>query len=62
MSAPLRDVALIYPMLNKLAYALFKEVNTFWHYILRSEVISIVPNLAVKNLLAQQEVGIQRGN
>lgn len=62
MSAPLKDASLNYPMLDKQAYALFRVVKKFRHYILRNQIIAIVPDPAIKNLLSQQELGVQRGN
>lgn len=62
MSSPLRDTALRYPMLDKQAYALVKATKKFPHYILRSEIIAIVPDPTIKNSLTQQKLGAQRGN
>lgn len=62
MSAPLKDVALNYSLLDKQAYALVRAVKKFRHYIFKSQIIAIVPDPAIKNLLSQQELGVQRGN
>lgn len=62
MSAPLKDAELRYPILDKQAFALVRTTMKFRHYILRSEIIAIVSDSAVKNLLAQYELGDKRGN
>lgn len=51
MSCPLKNVELKYSNLDKQSFALIKAVKKFHHYILRSKVYAIVPNLAVKMLL-----------
>lgn len=61
MSAPLKDAALNYSLLDKQAYALVRAVKKFCHYILRSQIIAIVLDLTIKNLLTQQELGCNEG-
>ena len=46
-----------YPNVEKQAYALVKVVKKFRHYILRRKVHAIVPNIVVKTLLMQRELG-----
>lgn len=57
MTAPLKDVELWYHNIEKKAYALVRGVKKFWHYILCNKVFAIVPDLAVKTLLMQNELG-----
>lgn len=61
MSAPFREAELNYPNVEKQAYALVKAMKKFTHYILRSKVHAIVPDIAVKTLLIQNELGERRG-
>lgn len=61
MSAPFKDAELRYSNVEKQAYALVKAIKKFRHYILRSKVFAIVPDVAVKTLLMQNELGEKRG-
>ena len=51
MSFPLNNAKLNYSNFDKKSFALIKVVKNFHHYILRSKVYAIVPNLVVKMLL-----------
>lgn len=55
-----KDVELRYINIKKHAFALVKAIQKFRHYILRSKVITIVPNTSVKTLLIQNEIGERR--
>ena len=61
MSCPLKNTKLNYSNLEKQSFVLIKVVNKFCHYILRSKVHAIVPDLVVKMLLMQNELGESRG-
>lgn len=61
MSTPLKDAELRYPNVEKQAYALVKAIKKFRHYILRSKIHAVVPDVAVKTLLMQNELGERRG-
>ena len=51
-----------YPAIDKQAFAVFKVVNHFHPYLLRSHTKIIVPHTAVRALLIQKEPGDWRGN
>ena len=57
MSFPLKNAKLNYSKLDKQSFALIKAVKKFHHYILRSKVYAIVPDLIVKMLFMQNELG-----
>lgn len=61
MSSPFKNVEIKYPPLEKQAFMLVWVVKKFWHYILRSQIIAVVPDAAVKSLLMQSELGERRG-
>ena len=61
MSCPLKNAKLNYSNLDKKSLLLNKVVKNFCHYILRSKVYAIVPNLALKMLLMQNELGERSG-
>jgi len=61
MSTLLKDAELRYSNVEKKAYALVKAVKKFRHYILRSQAITIIPDVVVKVLLMQSELGERRG-
>lgn len=61
MSSPLKDAELRYPNVERQAYAIVKAIKEFHHYILKSKVHAIVPNIAAKTLLMQNELGKRRG-
>lgn len=61
MSCPLNNVELSYSNIKKLSFDLIKVVKKFCHYILRSKVYAIVPNLEVKSLLMQKKLGERWG-
>ena len=62
MSFPLKNAELNYSNLDKQSFALIKVVKNFYHYILRSKVYAIVPDLVVKTLLIQNELDERWGN
>ena len=51
-----------YPVVDKQAYAFFKEVNQFRPYILKNRTKVIVPHPVVRSLFVQKELGERRGN
>ena len=61
MSSPFKNVEIKYLPLEKKYFVLVWVVKKLWHYILRSQVIAIVPDAAVKSLLMQSEFGERRG-
>jgi hypothetical protein len=62
MSSAFKGVELNYPAVDRQAYAVFKAVENFWSYLLKSRTKVIVPYPAVRNLLVQKELGEKRAN
>ena len=62
MSTNLLGVELNYPAIDKQAYAVYKVVNHFRSYILKSHTKVIVSHPAVWYLFTQQEMGERKGN
>ena len=62
MSIGLQGAELKYPAIDKQAFAVFKVVNHFHPYLLRSHTKIIVPHTTVRALLIQKELGDRRGN
>lgn len=60
MSSPFKNAEVKYPPLKKQDFALVKAVKKFQHYVLRSQIIIVVPDAAVKSLLMQSELGERR--
>lgn len=61
MSSPFKNVEVKNPPLEKKAFALVRVVKKFMHYILRSLIIVVVHDAAMKSLLMQSELGERRG-
>ena len=57
MSTPLKDHELRYSQMKKHAYVVVSALKNFRFYVLHSHSIAFVPNLAIKNILNQQEIG-----
>ena len=57
----LRDVELIYDILEKQAYAMVKALKSFRIYVLHSKVIAYVPISVVKEILVQLDSDEKRG-
>ena len=57
MSIPLKNQELRYSQMEKHAYVVVRALKNFKFYVLNSHSIIYVPNLAVKSILTQQEVG-----
>ncbi|KAH9324684.1 hypothetical protein KI387_004862 [Taxus chinensis] len=62
MSSPLKPHELKMTQLEKHAFAVVKEVKNFRYYILNSHTVVLVPDMVVKSILTQQELGSLRGN
>ena len=60
MSVPLKKHELKYSLIEKNAYALVRAVKKFRFYILNSHSKAFVPNSAIKTLLTQQEIGVNK--
>jgi hypothetical protein len=60
-SKSLRDVELIYDILEKQAYAMVKALKSFRIYVLHSKVITYVPISVVKEILVQLDSDEKRG-
>lgn len=58
MSVPLKKHELNYPLVEKHAYAVVKVVKSFRFYILHSHSIFFIPTFAIKDVLTQQEIGM----
>eukprot|EP00253_Pinus_taeda_P015481 PITA_15481 len=61
-SSNLQGVELNYSDVEKQAYAVFKAVKYFRHFLLKTHTKIIVPFLAVRNLLVKKDVGEKRAN
>jgi hypothetical protein len=57
-----KGAELNYPAVDRQAYTIFKAVNHFRSYPLKSRMKVIVPCPAVRNLLVQKELGEKRAN
>jgi hypothetical protein len=57
-----KGAKLNYPSVDWQAYVVFKAVNHFRSYLLKSRMKVIVPYPAVRNLLVQKELGEKRAN
>lgn len=57
MSMPLKNQELKYSQIEKHAYAVVKALKFFRFYILHSHSVIHVPDVAVKSVLTQQDVG-----
>ena len=62
MRTCLQGVEPKYPTINKQAFVVFKVVNHFYPYLLRSHTKIIVPHSAIKTLLIKKELGYRQGN
>ena len=62
MSTCVQGVELKYPTIDKQSFAVFRDVNDFNPYLLRSHTNIIVLHLVFKALLIHKEPGDQRGN
>ena len=51
MSSAFKGVELNYPVVNRQAYVIFKEIKHFRSYLLKSRMKVIVPYPTVRNLL-----------
>ena len=60
MSIPLKKHELKYSLIKKNAYALVRAVKQFRFYILNSHSKEFIPDSAVKTLLTQQEIGVNK--
>lgn len=60
MSSPFKNAEIKYPPLEKQDFALVLAVKKFWHCILRSQIIVVVPDVAVNSLLMQSKLGERR--
>jgi hypothetical protein len=60
-SKSIRDVELIYDILEKQAYAMVKALKSFRIYVLHSKVIAYVPINFVKEILVQLDSDEKRG-
>ena len=60
MSIPLNKHELKYSLIEKNAYALVRAVKQFRFYILNSHSKAFVLDSAVKTLLTQQEIGVNK--
>ena len=60
-SKTLRDSELKYSTLEKQAYSLVKALKFFRIYSLHSNIISYVPNVAIKDILTQPDSEGKRG-
>lgn len=59
-SIPLKKHELKYSLIEKNAYDLVKEMKQFRFYILNSYSKAFIPDLVVKELLTQQEIGVNK--
>ena len=57
-----QGVKINYPTIDKQSFVVFKVLNYFRPYLLRSHTKIIVPHSMVRSLLIQKEPGDQRGN
>ena len=57
MSVPLKNHELKYSQIEKHAFAVVRALKFFWLYILHSHSIIFVPDVVVKSVLTQQDVG-----
>jgi hypothetical protein len=62
MSSGLQGAELDYPEVDKQAFVVFKVVNHFRPYLIKSKTKVIVPYPAVRNLLIQKDLGEKRDN
>jgi hypothetical protein len=62
MSSAFKGAELNYPVVDQQAYAIFKAVNHFQSYLLKSRMKIIIPYPTVRNLLVQKELGEKRAN
>ena len=60
MSIPLKKHELKYSLIEKNAYALVRAVKQFRFYVLNSHSKAFVPDLIVKTVLTQQEIGVNK--
>jgi hypothetical protein len=60
-SKTLRDSELKYDLIEKQAYALVKDLNSFRVYVLQSKITAYVPSSAVKEILVQPDCEGKRG-
>jgi hypothetical protein len=60
-SKALRDTTLNYNIMEKQAFSLVKDIKYFRVYILHSHTIAYVPNIVVKDILAQDNLEGRRG-
>jgi hypothetical protein len=62
MSSAFKGEEINYPVVDQQAYVVFKVVNHFRSYLLKSRTKIIVPYPAVRNLLVQKEIAEKRAN
>jgi hypothetical protein len=62
MSTGLQGVELNYPLVEKQAFSLHKEIKQFRSYILKKCTKFIVPHPEVRSMFVQKELGERRGN
>ena len=60
MSVPLKKHELNYTQMEKHVFAVVKALKQFRYYVLHSHSIMYVPETAVKSILTQQEVGMNK--
>ena len=60
MSVPLKKHELNYTPIEKHAFVVVKTLKQFRYYILHSHYVVYVPEIAVKSILTQQEVGMNK--
>ena len=62
MSIGLQGAELNYPVMDKQAYAIFKEEKHFRPFILKSITKVVVPHPTIRSLFVQKGLGERRGN
>ena len=60
MTIPLKKHELNYTQKEKHEFTMVKALKQFRYYILHSHSIAFVPKTIVKNILTQQEVGMNK--
>jgi hypothetical protein len=59
-SRALRDIEVIYKIMDKQAYSLVKSIKAFRFYVLHSNIIAYVPSVVVKGILIQPDLDRRR--
>ena len=57
MSTPLKEHELRYSQMEKHAYVVLRALKKIRFYVLHSHYVVFVPDLSVKSILTQQEIG-----